>query len=105
MPNLHLVERKNNVSKVQNSDNEWESGYWVVSDETAQKLVGGNLYLHEKQSAPSHFGGTITGYRVFRDSSQPEVDGRVIFRIKAAVTYRGIKTGREGWGNEKKIEW
>jgi hypothetical protein len=40
MPAIHLVERLNNVSRIDRDRNEWESGYWVVSEETAQRLVG-----------------------------------------------------------------
>jgi hypothetical protein len=103
MARIHFVERKNNVSKVVGTADEWESGYWVVGEETAQGLVGGDLYLHEKQDSPSHFGGTILSYRVFRDANQPEIDGRLLFRIRATVAHRGVRAGREGWGNEKKI--
>ena len=100
MPAIHFVEQKGNVWKVKDSSDEWESGYWVVGLETAQKLIGGDLYLHSKQSEPSHFGGTVLGYRV-----QPEgkVAGRLIFRIRASARHRGVLAGREGWGNEKKI--
>lgn len=103
MARIHFVERKNNVTKVAGTTDEWESGYWVVGEETAQALVGGDLYLHEKQDSPSHFGGTILAYRVFRDANQPDIDGRLIFRIRATVAHRGVRAGRDGWGNEKKI--
>lgn len=103
MASIHFVERKNNVTKVAGTADEWESGYWVVGEETAQGLVGGDLYLHEKQDSPSHFGGTILSYRVLRDARQPDIQGRLIFRIRATVAHRGVSTEREGWGNEKKI--
>ncbi len=103
MPTLHLVERKNNVRKLPDAPGEWETGYWVVAEDTAQRLVGGDLYLHSGQNEPSHFGGRILGWRAHRDGS--ELDGRLVFRIRASVDYKGVVTGREGWGNEKKVVW
>ena len=103
MPAIHLVERKNNVWKLSDSPGEWESGYWVVAEETAARLVGADLYLHSTQGEPSHFGGRILGWRVHRDGS--EIDGRIVFRIQPSVSHKGITTGREGWGNEKKLTW
>jgi hypothetical protein len=103
MPSIHFVERKNNVRKMQGTVDQWESGYWVVSTATADRLVGGYLYLHERQNSPSHFGGVILGWRVVDDQSQPDIHGRLVFLIRATVAHRGIKAGDEGWGNEKKI--
>lgn len=105
MPSIHFVERKNNVHKVQGTTDEWESGYWVVSRETADRLVGGDLYLHQKQDMASHFGGVILGWRAIDDPDQPDVHGRLIFRIRATPQHRGIKVGPDGWGNEKKLQW
>jgi hypothetical protein len=95
-----LVERLGNVQRINRDENAWESGYWVVGEETAQRLIGGDIYLHDGQNEASHFGGTILGYRIHHGG---EVDGRVVFRFRARVSHKGVKTGREGWGNEKKI--
>jgi hypothetical protein len=105
MPAIHLVERKNNVRRVPDSQGEWESRYWAIAPDTAQRLIGGDLYLHSGQNEPSHFGGKIVSFRVHQDATQPEIDGRVIFRIAASSDYKGVITGREGWGNEKKLVW
>ena len=105
MPSIHFVERLNNVKKLPDAPNEWESGYWFVSEETASKLTGGKLYLHSAQNAPSHFGGEILGYRVHQDSSRLDINGRIVFRIRATHEYKNIVTGRDGWGNEKKLVW
>lgn len=103
MPAIHFVERKNNVRKLPDGEREWETGYWVVAEATADRLIGGDLYLHSGQNEPSHFGGRILGWRVHRDGS--DIDGRLVFRIGASTDYQGIVTGREGWGNEKKVVW
>lgn len=105
MPSLHLVERLNNVRPLADAPGEWESGYWVIAEETAQRLVGGNLYLHSGQHAPSHFGGRILAFRVHNDPATPEINGRLVFRIRPTLQHKGVLAGREGWGNEKKIVW
>ena len=100
MPSIHFVERMNNVTKVQGTTDEWESGHWVVGEETARSLIGGDLYLHSGQNEPSHFGGKILSYRVHNGG---DVDGRFVFRIRATLAHKGVRTGREGWGNEKRL--
>lgn len=105
MTAIHLVERLGNPRRLPDTAGEWESGYWHVSHDTADRLVGGDLYLHSGQNAESHFGGRILGYRIHRDPANGEIDGRIVFRFLASPTHRGIRTPRQGWGNEKKIVW
>lgn len=105
MPAIHLIEKKINVHRVPDSPQEWESGYWAVTQDTAARLVGGDLYLHSQQGEPSHFGGPILSFRVHSDASDVRLDGRVVFRIKASHSHKEVLAGREGWGNEKKIIW
>jgi hypothetical protein len=103
MASLHLIERLNNVRKLVDAPPFWESGYWAIPVETAERLIGGDLYLHSGQLEPSHFGGKIVGYRVHNDGT--DIDGRIVFRIAPNPTYKGVKTERAGWGNEKKFVW
>lgn len=105
MPSVHFVERKSNVHRVPDAPGAWESGYWVIAEDTAQRLIGAGLYLHSGQNEPSHFGGKIISFRVHRDGSGSEIDGRIVFRIQAMPEYKGVVTEREGWGNEKKLVW
>ncbi|MGH2397972.1 MAG: hypothetical protein ACRDFW_13565 [bacterium] len=105
MPSVHFVERLNNVRPLPDSPGEWESGYWVIAEDTAQRLVGGDLYLHSAQAEESHFGGTILSYRLHDDPAHPEIHGRVVFRIQPTPQHKGVQAGRAGWGNEKKIVW
>jgi hypothetical protein len=102
MPSLHLVERQDNVERVTDGSGDYESRYWAVSKDTAARLVGGDIYLHRAQDKPSHFGGKILSYRVHQDG---EYDGRIIFRFRASMEHKGVRTGPEKWGNEKKIDW
>jgi hypothetical protein len=100
MTAIHFIERVRNQQRIDASQHEWESGYWKVSAESAETLVGGEIYFHTSQVKPSYFGGKIISYRV--QSGGPD-DGRVIFRFRAALEFKGVLTTREGWGNEKKI--
>ncbi len=105
MAAVHFVERLNNVSRIPDSDGEWESGYWVIAKDTAARLVGGDLYLHSNQSELSHFGGTILSFRIHTDLNAADRDGRVVFRIKPTPAHKGFLAGRNGWGNDKKMVW
>lgn len=102
MTAIHFVERLENVHPVIKDKNEWESGYWVVGEDTANRLIGGHIFLHRGQDVPSHFGGTILSYRI--QQGGPE-DGRLVFRFRAEMNCKGVKAGKDGWGNEKKVEW
>lgn len=106
MPAIHFVERLGNTRKVHDAEHphEYDCGYWVVAVSTAERLVSErrDLYLHDAQNEPSRFGGKIVGFRVHQGGLE---DGRIVFRIQATPEHRGFRTGREGWGNEKKIVW
>ncbi len=101
MPSIHLIERMNNLHRIQGCEDEWECGYWALSLDTATSLVGGNLYLHSRQTDPSHFGGQIISFRTQADG---EYHGRIIFRFRFTHAHKGVKTAKSGWGNEKKLE-
>ena len=102
MAAIHLVERTDNVRKTDKSKNEWETGYWAVTEDTAKKLVGSVLYLHRAKLHPSHFGGSILGYRI--EESGPEA-GRVVFKLRADADCKGVKTDGKGWSKDHKIFW
>lgn len=82
--------------------NEWESGYWAVTEETAQKLIGSVLYLHRAKLHASHFGGTILGFRI--EESGPEA-GKLVFKLRADADRKGVKTDGKGWSKDYKIFW
>jgi len=99
---IHLVERSANVRKIDKSKNEWESGYWDVAEDVAQKLLGGTLYVHQSKLQGSHFGGTILGHRI--EESGPHA-GRVVFKVRADADCKGVKTDGKGWSKDHKIFW
>ena len=104
MGTIHLIERLGNMERIDKEKNEWESGKWAVSEETAQKLVGGYLYLHHGQDKPSHFGGKILSFRVLPET-EGALAGRIVFRFLPSIEFKNVKAGQEGWGNEKKLVW
>ena len=98
---IHLIERDGRLVPVEPGSKEYESGFWVVAEETARRLVGGEILFHKAQAKPAFFGGVIKSYRIQSDG---EWKGRIIFRFLAdPVRFRGVLAGRDGWGNEKKI--
>ena len=105
LPSVHLIERLNNVRKLPGSHGFWESGYWAIVPETAERLVGGNLYLHSHQNEPSHFGGEIISYSIFQDENDLNKNGRIVFCIKPTPEHKNFLTSQAGWGNEKKFIW
>ena len=102
MAAIHLVERTDNVRKTDRSTNQWESGFWQVSEEVAKKLIGSDIYLHRSKLQPSHFGGEITGYRLVESGAQA---GHVVFQVRARADCKGVKTDNKGWTNNQKIFW
>jgi hypothetical protein len=97
---IHLLERVDNVRKADKSKNEWESGFWAVPEETAQKLIGSVLYLHRGKLQASHFGGTIIDFRI--EEAGPHA-GRVVFKLRADADRKGMKTDAKGWSKDFKI--
>lgn len=104
MSSIHLIERLGNIARIDKEKNEWESGNWAVSEGTAQKLIGGNLYLHHGQDKLSHFGGKILSFRVLPET-EGSLAGRIVFCFQPSMEYKNVNSGQEGWGNEKKIVW
>jgi hypothetical protein len=104
MPKIHLIERITNVKLLSKERNEWASYCWVVSEDTAKKLIGGEIYLHKGQDKPSHFGGTIFSYDVLPAEARGDA-GRIVFNFKAGLEFKNVKAGKDGWGMEKKIVW
>ncbi len=104
MSKIHLIERVTAVKLISKERNEWASYRWVISKDTAEKLVGGEIYLHKGQDKPSHFGGKILSYEILSES-EGEDAGRIIFNFQAGLEFKDVKAGKEGWGMEKKIVW
>ena len=102
MTAIHFIERANNVRKIDSRKNEWESGFWPIPEEKAQKLVGATLYLHRSKHQKSHFGGEILSYRI--EEAGPSA-GTVVFIVRAALDCKDVKTDAKGWAKDHKIFW
>lgn len=105
MPFLHVIETgkfPENLRCVDKENSEWESGFWAIVPGTAQRLVGGTIYLHEAQDKLSHFGGEILGFRIV--VTEPHA-GRAVFRFRATPNARDVRAGRDNWAQEKKFVW
>lgn len=104
MAKIHLIERVTNVKLLSKERNEWASYSWAIAENTAKELVGGDIYLHKAQDKPSHFGGKILSYNVLGDEHGKDA-GRIVFNFQATLDHKDVRTGKEGWGMEKKIIW
>lgn len=99
---IHLIEKMGHIKKLDSKSQRWESGWWALSEETADRLCGGHIYFHKSQGKPAFFGGVIENYRV---ETQGEWTGRIIFSFVAEAQAKGKAAGKEGWSMEKKIVW
>lgn len=105
MAMLHVIERGDypqNLVCLDRARHEWESGNWYMSSETAQRLPGGMLYLHEAQDKRARFGGHILGVRMVIDEKGKE---RAVFRFRAMREAVGVWAGLDGWSQEMKTVW
>ena len=103
MPSIHLI--KNNpdlpgIDPINPGSTTHRSGYWAVSPEIANALVGGEIFFHEAQVAPAFIGGTIICAEVQADGPYA---GRIVFTFEADPFFVGVEAGPEGWNREKKI--
>lgn len=101
---IHVIERvgdNENLRRVQGSRTDWETGYWIVGKTTAESLLGGTVYVHRGQDAPSHAGGRIVGI-YHEPGTDPK---RRVIRFKAVSAAKNVLTGRQGWGYERKLIW
>ncbi|MGB8279050.1 MAG: hypothetical protein WCF20_14395 [Methylovirgula sp.] len=87
MARIHLICRGGRHLKATNFP-EYESGYWVLSETQVKELLNGFLYLHEKKSDPSYFGGVTSGHRLAsHDEPSP---GHVVLTIIAGDDCKNV---------------
>ncbi len=106
MAAIHLIEKAGTaqgLKTVNFAAGLFTSGFWKVSEDTAQKLVGGKIYLHTAWSSPSHFGGTIDSYSVHQ-SPGDDVDGRIVFHFTSQPEAKNVRAPN-GAAGEKRIAW
>jgi len=98
---IHLMERVSRMVRLNPDGEEWESGYWPLSEPQARQLIGGSILFHKKQKEPSFFGGIILNYRI---QDKGEFKGRVIFKFQYQADHRNVSADRKGWRQEMRIE-
>jgi len=98
---IHLIQKDSKLTPtpVDGSTGLYKSGFWKVSPQKAESLLGGKIYFHEKRATPSFFGGTIVDFYI--QESDPWKD-RIVFRFQPDRTCKGVKSGSDGWSMEKK---
>jgi hypothetical protein len=93
---IHLIQKDSNLLPKPSAPGShiFESGFWYIDLEKAKKLIGKDIYFHEKQISPSFFGGVIKDCRV----EQYEGQARVVFQFEVKVSHRGIRPQNpDGW--------
>jgi hypothetical protein len=102
---VHVVEKGIEIENLRQRtdvrEGVWETAYWIIGKKTAASLIGGKVYVHRGQNIPSHAGGNIV--EIYHEPGTAEK--RRVIRFQASVDCEGVVTGREGWGNERKIIW
>lgn len=74
-----------------------ESGWWLVSTERAESVVGQPIHFHRRKSAAAFLSGVITGYR--RETYTPhrgKPSLRTVF-LFTEVDAAGVTTTSDGW--------
>ncbi|QXX73219.1 hypothetical protein [Methylovirgula sp. HY1] len=98
MAKVHLICRNGRHLKPQDGP-EYESGYWVFSETQIKELLNGTLYLHQKKSEPSYFGGTISGHRLA--APEEPSPGHVVLTVVAREDCKNI-----AWeGDQHPMAW
>lgn len=97
---IHFIEKAGNFSRVDNNTQIHESCCWKLAEDTAASLIGGMAYFHKAHDGPSYFGGQITGCRKVGAGDD---EGRFVITFEASMEAKNVRTGPEGWSNEKKI--
>jgi hypothetical protein len=87
MTKIHLICR-NPAHLWAVEEPEYETGYWTLYEAEAEKLIGGNLYLHKKKREHSYFGGRILGYRVGLPTDPNP--GGIIFSVLAEAEGKDV---------------
>jgi hypothetical protein len=99
MPKIHLIKKFEAglppIKKVSGEENTFTSGFWTLSEETAQALINGEIYFHEKQREPSFYGGKIVSIELVQD--------KIVFKFIPSPDCKNIKTSQDGWSQEMKI--
>lgn len=97
---LHLLARaedqKDKIRKI--GPKEYESGNWSITPSSADRAIGSEIHLHERQAESSWLAGHILGW--CRSETLPD---RIVFQFEIDRSIQ--RRHRNGWGNEQAWEW
>jgi len=94
---VHLEQGSAGIKSLKDGSGLWASYSWAINQNKYQQLIGGTFSVHEKQNAPSHFGGEIV--QVIPDQKEP---GRAVIIFKSSVDIKnGSINGKSfNWGHQ-----
>ena len=78
--------------------NDYESGYWAVSEDVAKSLKGKHIYLHKAQAKASFFGGPILDYRMTDVYEGGSGKPRAVFTFTPTLDQKNVKAKSLSWG-------
>ena len=78
----------------------YRSGYWNISVEEAEKLVGGWVYLHEAKTVSSQFGGKVLAFEQVQREELARKE-----RIVLVVTSEKEGRGQKWRGKRHEMAW
>ena len=89
MPSAHFIANLNeNLRVIDKAHHLYASGVWDISETTAEKLIGGYIYLHKTKAKPSFFGGLVRAYRVIETDYAHS--RRIEFEIESTTEARAV---------------
>ncbi|WP_051328625.1 hypothetical protein [Geminicoccus roseus] len=78
----------------------YRSGFWNLSVEDAQRLVGGWIYLHQAKTVASQFGGMVLEFEQVQREELARKD-RIVLVVAASLAGRG-----QAWrGKRHEMAW
>lgn len=99
MPEIHLLNRESSPLQPRDlGDGVTESGFWRISLNRAQAVVGHPIHFHRRKAAPSHLSGIVTDFRrQAYTTPKGETSPRTVFVFKPDRDLEGTITSTAGW--------
>ena len=100
MKDIHLIEKSALYNRLPGTKDQWTTGTWAMSPETAESLQVGTVFLHTHQKGPCYLGGKILGCEL-------EPTGRYTIRFEFDPDVVNITTAdrcKKNWSVEMLLE-
>ena len=99
MKDIHLIEKSALYNRVLETENQWTTGTWTMSPETAESLQGGTVFLHTHQKGPCYLGGKILGCEL-----EPTGRYTIRFEFDPDVVNTTTNQCKKNWSVEMLLE-